>query len=285
MQNFKKYNEDFNSLTKRVEDITNYTIRLSEKISAYKNILGFIDLTALGGDDTHEKVKKLSQQAINFENKELSIPHIAAVCVYPVFARTVSEVLKKTDVKTVCVAGAFPSGQLPLHLRVKEVEYTLEQGADEIDMVISRGRLIEGDEDYVFDEISSIKAVCGETHLKVILETGELREVSLIRKACVIALLAGADFLKTSTGKIQPAATPETFLILLDSVKEYYEKTKRKIGVKPAGGIASPEDALVYYQLVEEILGENWLNNELFRIGASHLAKKVYDEIIENSKL
>jgi len=178
------------------------------------------------------------------------------------------------------VAGAFHSGQSPLPVRIDEVKYAVDHGADEIDMVISRGRLLEGDMDFVFDEVRLIKEACGEAHLKVILETGELKTPELIRKASVIAINAGAEFIKTSTGKITPAATHEAFLIMLDTIKEYYEATGEMIGIKPAGGISTPEEALSYYLLVKHILGERWLSSVHFRIGASSLADKVYDEII-----
>ncbi len=285
MIQFSQYNEDILSIKERNKFILDKSLTLSERLFIFKKILGCIDLTTLNGDDTHKKVKNLSKQAISFENKTLGINSVAAVCVYPVFAKTVSETLKNSQVKTACVAGAFPSGQSPLEIRMKEVQYALENGADEIDMVISRGRLIEGDENFVFNEISSIKKVCKNTHLKVILETGELKEIKLIRKASEIAILAGADFLKTSTGKVKPAATPEAFTVMLDTIKEYHTKTGRKIGIKPAGGISEPNDALLYYQLTEAILGNEWMNNNLFRIGASRLYGKIYNYILENSTM
>ncbi len=285
MNNFSPYREDLKSLASRIAPISDLLLTMAERQSINKKILGCIDLTTLGGDDTHEKVINLCKQALAFENKKLGIPTTAAVCIYPVFARTVSETLKGSEVQTACVAGAFPSGQSPLSVRIKEVEYALANGAQEIDMVISRGRLIEGDEDYVFEEIRAIKKVCGEVHLKVILETGELQSVARIRRASEIALLAGADFLKTSTGKIQPAATPEAFLVMLDTIREFFEKTGRKVGIKPAGGISTPEEALLYYKLTRAVLGEQWMNNKLFRIGASRLATKVNDAIINNAIL
>ncbi len=283
MQNFNKYGQTFDDLALRVKDISSKPLTLSEKLPIYKTILNCIDLTTLSGDDTNEKVVNLSKKALSYKNEKLGIETTAAVCVYPVFAGAVSETLRGSNVKTACVAGAFPSGQSPLEIRVEEVKYAVENGADEIDMVISRGKLIEGDEDFVFEEVSAIKEACGAAHLKVILETGELKTVELIRRASEIALLAGADFLKTSTGKIQPAATPEAYLIMLDTIKEYYNKTGRKIGIKPAGGISEPEDALLYYLLTLSVLGNEWMNNTLFRIGASRLADKVYNYIIDNS--
>jgi deoxyribose-phosphate aldolase len=283
MQNFNKYDLTFDDLDARIKEILPEPLTVSEKLAIGKTILNCIDLTTLSGTDNCKKVEELSKQAISYKRDDLGIENTAAVCVYPVFAGTVSSVLSGSGVKTASVAGAFPSGQSPLEIRIKEVEYALENGAEEIDMVISRGRLLEGDEDFVFEEVSAIKEVCGNAHLKVILETGELKTVNLIRRASEIAILAGADFLKTSTGKIQPAATPGALLIMLDTIKEYYNKTGRKIGVKPAGGISEPDDAIKYYLLTQAVLGNEWMNNSLFRIGASRLADKMYDFIIDNS--
>jgi len=283
MQNFNKYDLTFDDLDARIKEILPEPLTVSEKLAIGKTILNCIDLTTLSGTDNRRKVEELSKQAISYKRDDLGIENTAAVCVYPVFAGTVSSVLSGSGVKTASVAGAFPSGQSPLEIRIKEVEYALENGAEEIDMVISRGRLLEGDEDFVFEEVSAIKEVCGNAHLKVILETGELKTVNLIRRASEIAILAGADFLKTSTGKIQPAATPGALLIMLDTIKEYYNKTGRKIGVKPAGGISEPDDAIKYYLLTQAVLGNEWMNNSLFRIGASRLADKMYDFIIDNS--
>ncbi len=284
MQSFKPYTTELSQLTSRVESIVNGELSGTERLSALKTILSVIDLTTLSGDDTNQKVATLCQTGAGFKNEKLDIPQVAAVCVYPVFVPLVNKELEGTDIRTASVAGAFPSGQSPLEIRVAEVVWAVKQGADDIDMVISRGKLLEGEYDDVFEEVQQIKAVCGEAHLKVILETGELKTVENIRKACELSLMGGADFLKTSTGKIQPAATPEAFLIMLDTIKEFYEMTKgTKIGIKPAGGISTPDEALVYYALVKGVLGDAWLNKDLFRIGASRLAGKVYDEIIELS--
>lgn len=276
---FNSYTTSLSELTERARKISGKKISEQETLHSLKVILSLIDLTTLSGDDTYEKVNTLCEQAINFRNEEFGTDSTAAVCVYPIFAHQVSQKLKGTNIQTACVAGAFPSGQSPLSIRIAEVVYAVEQGADEIDMVISRGKLIEGNEDYVFNEVAETKKACGNKHLKVILETGELKTVELIRKASELSILAGGDFIKTSTGKITPAATPEAFLIMLDTIKEYYEKTGKKIGIKPAGGISEVKDALFYYHMVEEVLGEQWLNNKLFRIGASRLAGKVFEQI------
>jgi deoxyribose-phosphate aldolase len=280
MIDFDSYDFSMDELTNRVDAITsNKTDKASDK-EILKQILNFIDLTTLSGDDTSQHVTNLCNKAVSFADKMAGIKNVAAVCVYPVFAKLVKSQLSKTNIKTACVAGAFPSGQSPLSVRLNEVEFAVSSGADEIDMVISRGKLLEGDNDYVSNEVGKIKVACGEAHLKVILETGELKTVQNIRKASELSILAGADFIKTSTGKIQPAATPEAFLIMLDTIKEYYETSGKMIGIKPAGGISNISDALTYYLLVERILGNSWLCKDHFRIGASSLADNVYNAII-----
>ena len=187
--------------------------------------------------------------------------------------------LAGTGIKTACVATAFPSGQSPLEVKLKEVEYVVREGAEEVDMVISRGKFLEGKYEEVAGEIRAIKDVCAEAHLKVILETGDLKSIGNIRKASEISVLAGADFLKTSTGKIQPAATEIAFLVMLDTIREYHTESGKKVGIKAAGGIADAETAIRYYLLVKEVLGEEWLNKDLFRIGASRLAENLFNEL------
>lgn len=241
-------------------------------------LLSCIDLTTLEGNDTDAKVKALCDQARGF--RQWGLPVVAAVCVYPTFARLVRGTLEGTGIRTACVAGAFPSGQLPLHLRIEEVEYAVGEGAQEIDMVISRGRFLQGDYDFIEEEITRIKAACGDAHLKVILETGELISEENIFKASMLAMQSGADFIKTSTGKIQPAATPEAVKVMLESIREFYQKTGKRIGIKPAGGITEPDQALVYANMVLSTLGYEWLNPDLFRIGASRLAKAIADQLV-----
>lgn len=282
MQTFDNYNNTQNKLSERVSEIVKRGLKNVNHTKMLKQILSFIDLTTLSGDDTIQKVTDLCKKAASFKDEKNDISNVAAVCVYPIFANLVSTLLKPYDINTACVAGAFPSGQSPLPIRVLEVEDAVANGAQEIDMVISRGKLIEGDSNYVSKEVKLIKEACKNAHLKVILETGQLKTVKLIRQASELSILAGADFIKTSTGKINPAATPEAFLIMLDTIKEYFEKTGKMIGIKPAGGISTPNDAIVYYLLVLEILGEKWLNKEYFRIGASRLADNIYNEVINN---
>lgn len=277
---FSLYNYNQEDISFRVNEIIEKGAIQLNRNKLLASLLGLIDLTTLGGDDTDQKVKDLCAKAVSFENQEFGIPNVAAVCVYPVFASLVSESLKNTDIKTACVAGAFPSGQSPLSIRLEEVRYAVENGADEIDMVISRGKLLENDFDYITKEVSEIKKACGDAHLKVILETGELKSVENIRKASELAILAGADFIKTSTGKVSPAATLESTLIMLDTISDYYKATGKMIGIKPAGGISEPDDAISYYLLVSDVLGNKWLNKDYFRIGASRLTNNVYNELI-----
>ena len=281
MIEFSKYNYTYGELAQRGNNIIEKELQALNKQKVLKRILSLIDLTTLSGDDTEKRITDLCNKATSYENKVTGISNVAAVCVYPIFAKLVSSLLSSTEVKTACVAGAFPSGQSPLNIRLLEVEDAVNNGAEDIDMVISRGKLIEGNFNYVYNEVAEIKKACGKAHLKVILETGELGTVQNIRKASELSILAGADFIKTSTGKIQPAATIEAFIIMLDTIKEYFDKTGIMIGIKPAGGISDVDDAINYYFLVSEILGEKWLNNQYFRIGASRLADNVYAEIIK----
>lgn len=253
-----------------------------DNLEIYRRLIGLIDLTTLEGNDTNEKVIRLCHQGFEIENAAKSIPHVAAICVYPTLVKTAKNALAGRDINVAAVAGAFPSGQSPLELRLAEVRYAVEQGADEIDMVISRGRLLSGDVDFVRREIEEHKTACGEAHLKVILETGELGDYDLIYRTSMLAMRTGADFIKTSTGKISPAATPEAAWVMVKAISDFYQESGKKIGFKPAGGIGDPASALVYYKIVASLAGEAWLNKSLFRIGASRLLGKLLAEI-ENS--
>ena len=246
---------------------------------AYKLALNVIDLTTLEGSDTHQRVIELCEKAKGFSSLGNDIPNTAAVCVYPVFVATAKKALAGTNIKIASVAGAFPSGQSPIDVKVAEVKYAVAQGADDIDMVISRGTFLEGDYQTVFDEIVAIKQACGKAHLKVILETGELQTPENIYKASEIAIQAGADFIKTSTGKIAVNATPEAMLIMLEAIKAHYDATGNMVGIKPAGGIATAEESLNYLKLVENTLGEKWMNNQWLRFGASRLADKIVEKL------
>jgi deoxyribose-phosphate aldolase len=244
-----------------------------------RKVISLIDLTTLNGNDTMQKVVALCDKAIKTENPEKNIPKVAAVCVYPNFSGLVREKLQNTGIKTAVVATGFPSGQTFRSVKLAEVETAVAEGAEEIDMVISRGLFLEEKYQEVFDEIKQVKAACKTAHLKVILETGELENLTQVKHAAHIAMEAGADFIKTSTGKIKPAATPEAFWVMTQAIKAHYEKTGKRIGIKPAGGISDAETALIYYQIVAENLGDIWLNNSLFRIGASSLLDKLLQEV------
>jgi deoxyribose-phosphate aldolase len=271
---FLEYPYSLSEVKMRVQQIDQVQISDDDLQCAYKVIFSCIDLTTLEATDNAESIKVLCEKALNYINSGDGST-VAAVCIYMPFIKQAKSLLAGSGLQVATVACSFPSGQLPLPLKLAEVGWAADEGADEIDMVISRGKMIENDYDSILNEVRSVKKACGNAHLKVILETGELQSVELIRKASELALLGGADFLKTSTGKVSPAATPEAALIMLDSIREYYVKTGKKVGFKPAGGIAEPEVALTYYKLVKNILGDEWLNKELFRIGASRLADKV----------
>jgi len=242
-----------------------------------KDIFSCIDLTTLEGSDNNEKIAQLCNKASSFVNQGLPFP--AAVCVYPTFVRSAKRFLSGTGIKVAAVTGYFPSGQAPLFLKLEEVKYTVDEGADEIDFVISRGKLLEGNDQYVYDEISAVKEFIKTIHLKVILETGELQTGNNIKKAGEIAIAAGADFIKTSTGKYLPAATEHAAYIMLQVINEHYLSTGRKVGFKPAGGIVSPQQAIRYYVLVRYLLGTDWLTKDLFRIGASRLVDNLLKEL------
>lgn len=243
----------------------------------YKTILGLIDLTTLEGTDHPGRIEQLCRKALAIQKVSGTGP--AAVCVYPVFVRQASDILKGSGIRVAAVAGAFPSGQSPLHIRKAEVEYAVAEGADEIDMVISRGRFLAGDLNFISKEVETLKMACGKAHLKVILETGELLDPAKIRLASELSVQAGADFIKTSTGKVQPAATLDAMSVMLDVISEYFGSTGKMIGIKPAGGISTPAQALEYFALVEQKLGTAWLSPNYFRIGASRLTDGILSEL------
>jgi deoxyribose-phosphate aldolase len=244
------------------------------------NMLNFVDLTTLEGSDNADRIESLCEKGLSLPEKGEGIRGVAAVCVYPPFVGLAADILHGSGIKVASVAAGFPSGQLPLHLKVNEVEYAVEQGADEIDIVISRGTFLEGDFQQVYEEIAIMKEACGDAHLKVILETGELGSLTNIKIASLLAIDAGADFIKTSTGKISIAATPEAACVMLMCIKEHFEATGDRIGFKAAGGISDAMQALLYTKLVEKIVGKEWLNNSLFRIGASRLVDRLMEKIV-----
>ncbi len=271
---FKEYTQTSETIEARIRQIL--TKMLKPETQVLKDLFSFLDLTTLEATDNHARIHAFCKQALDYKAQGLKV---AAVCVYMPFVKQSAELLKQSNIKIATVSNSFPSGQLPLHLKLEEVKWAVAEGADEVDMVISRGKMLEAAYDEVFTEINETKKACGNAKLKVILETGELADPQVIRKASEIALNAGADFLKTSTGKVQPAATAEVAMIMLDTIKEYYEASGKKVGFKPAGGIADTQTAFLYYNIVKETVGEEWLKPELFRIGASRLATKIIDEL------
>lgn len=266
----------------RIARITKRSLKSESKLAGLKMVLSMIDLTTLEGMDTDKKVQQLCYKATHIHNELPELPNVAAVCVYPTMVKTASNALKDFDVKVASVATAFPSGSSSLKIKIQETKEAIFNGADEVDMVISRGKFHSGEYNYVFDEIATIKETCGsDVRLKVILETGELGDYDHIRFASEIAINAGADFIKTSTGKIKPAATLPITLVMLEAIKDHYYNTGKMIGMKPAGGISNSKLALQYLLLVKETLGDLWLDNHWFRFGASSLANDVLMQILK----
>ncbi len=267
----------------RVARVTARSIKKEAKMQGLKMALNMIDLTTLEGSDTDEKVKQLCYKAMHLHDDIPGLPTTAAVCVYPNFVKTAVKSLKGSQVKVASVATAFPSGNSSLEIKLLDTKIAIDNGADEVDMVISRGKFHSGDYNFVFDEIATIKEACGKARLKVILETGELGTFDKVRRASDIAMDAGADFIKTSTGKIKPAATLPVTLVMLEAIKDHYYKTGRMVGMKPAGGISNSKLALQYLVMVKETLGGQWLTNEWFRFGASSLANDVLMQIAKQT--
>ena len=245
-----------------------------------KLLFNCIDLTTLKTTDSEENVLKFTEKVNEFDDKYPDLPSVAAICVYPCFAQIVSQSLEVEDVNIACVSAGFPSSQTFPEIKIAETALALKDGATEIDIVINVGKFLSGDYEGMCDEIQELKDICGERHLKVILETGALGNCSNIKRASILAMYSGADFIKTSTGKQEPAATPEAAYVMCKAIKEYFEKTGRKVGFKPAGGINCARDAVIYYTIVKEILGNEWLSNETFRLGTSRLANLLLSEIL-----
>jgi deoxyribose-phosphate aldolase len=259
----------------RVARFQSRSIKNESKNDALKMILSMIDLTTLEGQDTPGKVKQLCQKAMHLHDAMPGLPHVAAVCVYPTMVAVARKALGTSGIKVASVATAFPSGMAPRQIKLEETRIAVDDGADEIDMVISRGAFLQGEYGYVFDEIAAIKDACGDAHLKVILETGELGTLDRVRRASVLAMHAGADFIKTSTGKIQPAATLPVTLVMLQAIRDYYRQIGRMVGMKPAGGISNAKLAVHYLVMLRETLGNAWMTPEWYRFGASSLANDV----------
>ncbi|HEY5641243.1 MAG TPA: deoxyribose-phosphate aldolase [Woeseiaceae bacterium] len=270
-------------VSERVARFQSRSIKTASKVEALKLVLSMIDLTTLEGQDTPGKVRQLCQKAIHLHDAMPGLPHVAAVCVYPTMVGIAKQALAGHDIRVASVATAFPSGMSDLRIKLADTRMAVEAGADEIDMVISRGAFLAGDYRYVFDEIKAVKAACGDAHLKVILETGELGTLDRVRRASVLAMYAGADFIKTSTGKIQPAATMPVTLVMLQAIRDFYRDTGRMVGMKPAGGISSSKLAIHYLVMLRETLGNAWMTPEWFRFGASSLANDVLMQLMKQA--
>lgn len=265
----------------RVSRFQSRSIKTTAKMQGLKMVLSMIDLTTLEGKDTPGKVRQMCFKAAHLHDSHPGLPTVAAVCVYPSMVGLAKSIVGAHGIKVASVSTAFPSGQAPLDVKLADTKYAVDHGADEIDMVISRGKFLAGEHAFVFDEIAAIKEVCGTARLKVILETGELTTLDNVRRASDIAIYAGADFIKTSTGKIQPAATLQVTYTMLQAIRDYYDDTGKMVGMKPAGGISNSKLALHNLVMVKEVLGEEWLTNQWFRFGASSLANDVLMQILK----
>jgi len=273
--NFPPPPVDAEAVEERVAALAKRSIKKDAKVAGLRLTIRMMDLTTLEGKDTPGKVHALCRKALEPSFGDATIGPCAAICVYPNFVSTAKASLRGSTVKVASVATAFPSGQSPLSVKLDDVRRAVELGADEIDMVIDRGAMLSGDYRKVFDEIAATKEACGAAHLKVILETGELGTYDTVRKASEIGIAAGGDFIKTSTGKVTPAATPAVTLVMLEAIRDHFYATGRKIGMKPAGGVRTAKQALHYLVLVKETLGDAWLTPDLFRFGASALLNDV----------
>lgn len=284
-----RYQEAFNQFDTHIHDEHVHAAvcrLLEEKKTQYdtpevkKQLLGAVELTTLKVTDSQESVLKFTEKVNAFADAHPELPHLATICVYPNFAKIVSESLEADQVEVACVSGGFPSSQTFLEVKTIETALAVHDGATEIDMVLNVGAFLSGDYETCADEIAEIKSAAAEAPLKVILETGALQTAENIKKASILSIYAGADFIKTSTGKIEPAATPEAALVMCETIREYYKLTGTKIGFKAAGGINTVSDAVGYYTIVREVLGEEWIKEGLFRIGTSRLANLLVSEIL-----
>ena len=271
------------NVEERIARLNARSIKKESKVAGLKLALSMIDLTTLEGKDSAGKVKQLCYKAMHLHDEMSGLPTVAAICVYPTLVKTAKKALQGSNVKVAAVATAFPSGLASRSVKIADTKYAVREGADEIDMVISRGKFLEGEHRFIFDEIAVVKEACGAAHLKVILETGELGTLDNVRLASHIAMQAGADFIKTSTGKVQPAATLPVTLVMLEAIRDYYYETGKMIGMKPAGGIANAKQALQYLVIVKETLGSAWLSPDWFRFGASRLANDILMQLAKET--
>lgn len=252
----------------------------NDNLEVKKFLMGSVELTTLKTTDSEDSVLAFTERVNQFDEQYPELPHVATICVYPCFAKTVSETLEVDGVEIACVSGSFPSSQALIEVKVAETALAIKDGATEIDIVMPVGKYLSGNYEEVADEISELKNVCGEKKMKVILETGCLKTAANIKKASILSMYAGADYIKTSTGKLEPAATPEAAYVMCQAIKEYYDKTGIQIGFKPAGGLNTVMDAITMYTIVKEVLGEKWLTNQWFRMGTSRLANLLLSEVV-----
>ena len=252
----------------------------NDNLEVKKFLMGSVELTTLKTTDSEDSVLAFTERVNQFDEQYPELPHVATICVYPCFAKTVSETLEVDGVEIACVSGGFPSSQALIEVKVAETALAIKDGATEIDIVMPVGKFLSGNYEEVADEISELKNVCGEKKMKVILETGCLKTAANIKKASILSMYAGADYIKTSTGKLEPAATPEAAYVMCQAIKEYYDKTGIQIGFKPAGGLNTVMDAITMYTIVKEVLGEKWLTNQWFRMGTSRLANLLLSEVV-----
>ena len=281
-QMLAQYNTDISDadVAAKVAEIIEKKVPENDTQEVKRFLMGSVELTTLKTTDSEESVLAFTEKVNKFEDAYPDLPHVATICVYPCYASIVSQSLEVEGVEVACVSGSFPSSQALIEIKTVETALALKDGATEIDIVMSVGKFLSGDYETVIDEISELKAICGEHKMKVILETGLLPSASDIKKASLLAMYAGADYIKTSTGKEKPAATPEAAYVMCQAIKEYHQKTGIQIGFKPAGGLNTVHDALVYYTIVKEVLGEKWLTNQWLRLGTSRLANLLLSEVI-----
>ena len=264
----------------KVARIIEQKVPENDTLEVKKFLMGSVELTTLKTTDSEESVLKFTERVNDFDDQYPDLPHPATICVYPCFAQIVSQSLEVEGVEVACVSGSFPSSQALIEVKTVETALAIKDGATEIDIVMSVGKFLSGDYETVCDEIGELKAICGDKKMKVILETGLLGSAENIKKASILAMYSGADYIKTSTGKEKPAATPEAAYVMCQAIKEYYDKTGIQIGFKPAGGLNTVHDALVYYTIVKEVLGEKWLTNQWLRLGTSRLANLLLSEVL-----
>lgn len=277
-----KYNTNIDDQAVRdaVRKIIAEKVPENDTMDVKRFLFGSIELTTLKTTDSDTSVLAFTERVNDFDNEYPDLPHVATICVYPCFAKTVSESLEVDGVEIACVSGSFPSSQARIEIKVAETSLAVADGATEIDIVMPVGKFLSGDYEGVCEDISELKAACGENvPMKVILETGAIKTASNIKKASILSMYAGADYIKTSTGKLEPAATPEAAYVMCQAIKEYYDETGIQIGFKPAGGINTVMDAIIYYTIVKEVLGEKWLTNKWLRLGTSRLANMLLSEL------